>query len=68
MMTTQLISQCMHCNGIRQVDGSYQPYDVRLQKMASHGVCPKCLETRPEYQNVKEKVAAWREARDAGRL
>ncbi len=68
MMTTQLISQCMHCNGIRQVDGSYQPHDVRLQEMASHGVCPKCLETRPEYQDIKGKVAAWREARDAGRL
>ncbi len=67
-MTTQLISQCMHCNGIRQVDGSYQPHDVKLQEMASHGVCPKCMDTLPIYQNIKEKVTAWREARDAGRL
>ena len=66
-MTTQLISQCMHCKGIRQVDGSYQPHDVPLEG-ASHGACPKCMDTIPMYQNIKEKVTAWREARDAGRL
>ena len=65
-MTTQLISQCMHCNGIRQVDGSYQPHHVKL--LGSHGVCPQCLDSRSEYQNIKQKVTAWREARDAGAL
>ncbi len=67
MMTTQLISQCMHCNGIRQVDGSYQPHDVKLEE-ASHGICPKCMDTLPMYQDVKGKVKAWREAKDAGLL
>lgn len=67
MMTTQLISQCMHCNGIRQVDGSYQPHDVKLGQ-ASHGICPNCLDTLPMYQDIKGKVKAWREAKDAGLL
>ena len=67
MMTTQLISQCMHCHGVRQVDGSYQPHDVPLEG-ASHGVCPKCMDTRPEYQDIKGKVKAWREAKNAGLL
>ncbi len=66
-MAMQLISQCMHCNGIRQVDDTYQSYDVRLQN-ASHGVCPKCMDTRPEYQDIKGKVKAWRDAKAAGVL
>ena len=65
VQATGIIVQCMHCWWLQGDEGAWEPYPELLQ-YASHGICLSCLDSRPEYQDIKHKVSTWKNARAQG--